>query len=51
MVDNQMKFPMKVEKCCESVLVPCILFQDPLVYIEGSEGSCIIKMPTKNERD
>ena len=51
MVDNQMKFLMKVEKCCESVLVPCILFQDPLAYIEGSEGSCIIKMPTKNERD
>ena len=31
-VDNQMKFLMKVEKCCESVLLPCILFQDPLVY-------------------
>ena len=50
-VDNRMGFLLKVEKCRESVLVPCTLFQDPLVYIDGSEGPCIIKMPTRNERD
>ena len=42
-VDNQIDFLRTVEKCRESVLVPCTLFRDPLVDIEGSDGPCSLK--------
>ena len=50
-IDNRMNQLLKVRKVSDNKLVPCTLFLEPVIYIDGTDGPCIIKMPNRFERD
>ena len=50
-IDNRMNQLQKVREVSHNKVVPCTLFLETVIFIHGTEGPCIIKMPNKVERD